>query len=77
MEDKADFPIPSRMNGRLYFDRYAVENFKRRLVGLGPVDRDPREPIMFVDATKVASEFGVSRRTVSRLITGRVLGDTA
>jgi hypothetical protein len=69
MSDKANFPTPSRVNGRLYFDRHAVENFKRQLVGLSTVDRDPREPITFIDATTVASEFGVSRRTVSRLIT--------
>jgi hypothetical protein len=65
------------MNGRLYFDRYAVENFKRQLVGLSPVARDPHEPIRFIDATTVAGELGVCRRTVSRLITGRVLGGTA
>jgi hypothetical protein len=70
------FPTPSRVNGRLYFDRYAVENFKRQLAGLGPVERNPREPITFIDATKVANELGVCRRTVGRMITGRVRGET-
>jgi hypothetical protein len=65
------------MNGRLYFDRYAVENFKRQLVGLGPVERNLCEPIKFIDATTVASELGVCRRTIGRMITGRGLGDAA
>jgi hypothetical protein len=68
MSDKADFPTPSRMNGRLYFDRHAVENYKRQMVGLGPVERDPRQPIVFVDVATVASEFGVCRRTIGRMI---------
>jgi hypothetical protein len=72
MSDQANFPTPGRVNGRLYFDRYAVENFKRQLVGLGPVDRDPREPITLIDATTVANELGVCRRTVGRMIAHRV-----
>jgi hypothetical protein len=71
ISDEADFPTPGRVNGRLYFDRHAVENFKRQLVGLGPVERNSREPITFIDATTVANELGVYRRTVSRLIAGR------
>lgn len=74
MRDKADFPTPSRMNGRLYFDRYAVENYKRQMVGLGPVERDPRQPIVFIDATTVASEFGVCRRTIGRMIASHEAG---
>ena len=77
MSEKADFPTPGRVNGRLYFDRHAVENFKRQLVGLGPVERNSREPITFIDATTVANELGVCRRTVSRLIAGRFRGEAA
>jgi hypothetical protein len=76
-DGKSDLPTPGRVNGRLYFDRHAVENFKRQLVGLGPVERNPREPITFIDATTVANELGVCRRTVSRLITGRFRGEAA
>jgi hypothetical protein len=37
------------------------------MIGLGPVERDPRQPIVFVDATTVATEFGVCRRTINRM----------
>jgi hypothetical protein len=67
-----DFPIPGRMGGRLVFDRHAVENFKRSLVGLDHLERDAREPITFVDANQVAAELGTTRRTVGRRIAGRV-----
>jgi hypothetical protein len=68
VSDKTDFPTPSLMNSRLYFDRHAAEIFKRQIVGLGSVDRDPRQPIVFIDATTVASEFGACRRTTDRMI---------
>ena len=46
MHTTAEFPSPTRIGGRLMFDRHDVENHKRQLMGLTPVDRDPAAPIV-------------------------------
>ena len=36
MHTASDFPQPTRIGGRLMFDRYDVEQHKRQLMGLSP-----------------------------------------
>jgi hypothetical protein len=63
-----EIPTPTRIRGRLYFERLAIENYKRRLLGLPLLERDPREPIELVSAIQVSEEFGRHRRTIGRRI---------
>ncbi len=65
---EANFPTPTRIRGRLFFERVAIENYKRALLGLPLLERDPREPIELVSAIQVAEEFGRHRRTIGRRI---------
>jgi hypothetical protein len=44
MSTSPDFPAPFRLNGRLMWDRFDVENYERGLMGLAPVERNPRAP---------------------------------
>jgi hypothetical protein len=36
-----EFPTATRIRGRIYFDRFEVERFKRALLGLPALERDP------------------------------------
>jgi hypothetical protein len=65
-----DFPSPFRLNGRLMWDRHAVENYKRILMGLEPVERDPQTPITFVTARQLTAELPYGRRSLGRRIKG-------
>jgi hypothetical protein len=65
-----DFPSPFRLNGRLMWDRHAVENYKRALMGLEPVERDPQAPITFVTARQLTAELPYGRRSLGRRIKG-------
>jgi hypothetical protein len=60
------FPAPYRLNGRLVWDRHEVENHKRSLMGLDPVERDPNATIVFVSAAQLTSELPYGRRTLGR-----------
>jgi hypothetical protein len=77
MSEQADFPIPTRMGGRLFFDRHEVENHKRRLMRLAPVERDPAAPIAFVTARQISDELQIDRRTLGRRVRGRIRGEAA
>lgn len=67
-----EFPRPIVQNGRNYFDRYELENYKRELIGLTPLPRDERAPIELVPSAKVTKEFGFGRRTLGRrMATGK------
>ncbi len=66
-----EFPAPFRRNGRLIWDRFDIENEKRRMLGLRPLERDPSKPIEFVTAQQLAREFPFGRRTIGRLVKGR------
>jgi hypothetical protein len=77
MSEQADFPIPIRMGGRLFFDRHDVESHKRKLMRLAPIDRDPVAPIVFVTAQQISDELQIDRRTLGRRIKGRVRGEAA
>jgi hypothetical protein len=67
-----DFPAPFRHGGRLVWDRHSTENYKRSLMGLPPVERDPQAPIVFVTAKQLADELPYGRRTLGRRVKGRV-----
>jgi hypothetical protein len=67
-----DFPAPFRLNGRLLWDRFDVENYKRGLMGIAPVERDPQTPITFVSAKQLTAELPYGRRTLGRRVKGRV-----
>jgi hypothetical protein len=68
MATSPDFPTPTRIRGRLFFDRHVFENFKRQLLGLEPLERDPKAVIELVPAGQAATELGRHRRTLGRRI---------
>jgi hypothetical protein len=70
-----EFPQPTRIGGRLMFDRHDVENHKRQLMGLTPTDRDPAAPITFVTTSQISNELQINRRTLGRRIRGRIRGE--
>jgi hypothetical protein len=72
MSLQPEFPAPIRFGGRLRFDLHEHENYKRALAGLPTVERDPSQPIRFVDANVVCHDLGVDRRTLGRRVRGRV-----
>jgi hypothetical protein len=74
MLPEPEFPSPTRFGGRLRFDAFEVERFKRELAGLPRIERDHSQPIRFVDAGDVCRDLGVDRRTLGRRVKGRVRG---
>jgi hypothetical protein len=75
MTTQANFPIPTRMGGRLFFDRHEVENHKRKLMRLAQLERDPSAPIAFVTAQQISDELQINRRTLGRRVRGRIRGE--
>jgi hypothetical protein len=71
MSNNPEFPAPFRLNGRLVWDRHEVENYKRALMGLDPVERDPNATIVLVSAAQLTREFPYGRRTLGRRVRGR------
>ena len=59
------------------FDRHELEQHKRKLMGLTPVDRDPAAPIVFVTTGQISAELQINRRTLGRRVKGRIRGDSA
>ena len=72
MSTSLDFPAPFRLNGRLLWDRFDVEQYKRSLMGLPLLERDPQAPITFVSAKQLTAELPYGRRTLGRRVKGRV-----
>ncbi len=66
-----EVPAPHRINGRLVWDRFEIENYKRALMGLSPIERDPSAPIVFVTAKQLTAELPYGRRTLGRRVKGR------
>jgi hypothetical protein len=66
-----NFPQPAVFGGRLRFDDYEFEAYKRRLAGLPVVERDPNTPIRFKSAHEVCADLGINRRTLGRRIRSR------
>ena len=54
------------------WDRFDIENYKRSLMGLSQVERDPQAPITFVSAKQLTAELPYGRRTLGRRVRGRV-----
>jgi hypothetical protein len=77
MDPNQDFPTPTRIGGRLFFDRHEVENHKRKLMRLTPIERDPSAPIVFVTAQQISDELQIDRRTLGRRIRGLIRGKAA
>jgi hypothetical protein len=75
MYSEPKFPSPARFGGRLRFDAFEVERFKRSLAGLPRRERGPEEPIRFVDASDVCADLGIDRRTLGRRVRGRIRGE--
>jgi hypothetical protein len=72
MSQPPEFPAPLRLNSRrLAWDRFEVENYKRRLLGLELLERDPSKPIVLVTARDLEAELPYGRRTLGRRIKGR------
>jgi hypothetical protein len=59
-------PTPILKNGRKYFLRHQLENFKRALAGLPLIDENDVSVIELVPAPQAAQELGQSRRTLGR-----------
>jgi hypothetical protein len=53
------FPALIRQNGRLYGERGALENYKRLLAGLPPLNLDPNRPVELIPAKQIAAEDGL------------------
>ena len=68
MSTQPDFPAPFRLNGRLMWARHDVENYKRALMGMPPVEREPQTPITFVTAKQLTAELPYGRRTIGRRV---------
>ncbi len=77
MDATSEFPPSSLIGGRHFFARHEVEDFKRKLMGLTPADRDPAAPITFVTAQQLSDELQIDRRTLGRRIRGRIRGEVA
>jgi hypothetical protein len=71
MSHHPELPAPFRLNGRLVWDRHEVENYKRALMGLPLVERDPQHPIVLVTARQLEAELPYGRRTLGRRVKGR------
>jgi len=70
-----EFPTPTRLGGRLYWNRADLENFKRALLGLPQIAANESARIELVPASQVTSEFGFGRRTLGRRVANRA-GET-
>ena len=75
MSISPEFPAPVRFGGRLRFDLHEHENYKRSLAGLRTVERNPTEPIRFIDASSVCADLAIDRRTLGRRVKGRIRGE--
>ena len=77
MATQTEFPFPVLFGGRLRFDRHEIENHKRALMGLAPIERDPDAPIKFATAQQISAELQINRRTLGRRVKGRVQRNAA
>ena len=65
-----EIPTPTRIRGRLFFERLGWENYKRLLLGLPALERDPREPIELVSAIQASEELVPRHSDLDRLNRG-------
>ena len=66
-----NFPQPAVFGGRLRFDEYEFEVYKRQLAGLPIAERSPDAPVRFRTAQDICADLGINRRTLGRRIRGR------
>lgn len=71
---QADFPAPVRFSRQLRFSATAIDAYIARQLGLAPVDGGPER---LMDSDEVCSRLAISRRTLGRLVRGRVRGEEA
>jgi hypothetical protein len=69
------FPAPFRMGGKLLWVSFEIENFKRELIGLEPLERDDSKPVVFLTARQISAELPYARRTLGKMVEGRVRGE--
>ena len=76
-KSEPEFPLPIRMNGRLFWQRSKLEVYKQKLISnaIGsepaPADKTGLAVESFVPSEQVMKEFGFGRRTLGRRIAGR------
>jgi hypothetical protein len=67
MSTLLEFPTPIRFGGRLFFDRHEVENHKRKLMRLAPIEATRR----FRSSSSLRSKFQTnSKSTGARWVGG-------
>jgi hypothetical protein len=75
-KSEPEFPIPIRMNGRLFWQRSKLEAYKHQLISnaigseSAPADKTGLAVESFVSSEQVMKEFGFGRRTLGRRIAG-------
>ena len=72
MSNDVQFPAPFRHNGRLVWDKFEWENYKRGVLGLAPLERDPAATIIFISAKQLEADLPVGRRQIGRYVKGRI-----
>lgn len=73
MSALTDFPAPYRLpSGHLAWDYDEVEDWKRQLMGFEPIERDPNGAIRLLNAKQLEAGLPFGRRTIGRLVAGRV-----
>jgi hypothetical protein len=63
-----EFPKSVKIRVKLYFERFAFENYKRQLVDLPLLERERGVPVELLTAGQAAAELGRGRRTIGRRI---------
>jgi len=71
---ESEFPAPIEKNGRKFFIRHQIENYKRSLAGMTLIAEDAVRIVEFVPAQQAADELGVNRRTLGRRMRGKSAG---
>jgi hypothetical protein len=66
--NKPEFPAPVKIRGRLYWARGRIEDYKRRCLGLPPLNDDGPAATELVSAKQLSKEIGVGRRTIGRRV---------
>lgn len=75
MPKNTEFPAPIRMGGKLLWEQFEIENFKRALIGLEPLERDETKSIVFMTAKQISAELPYQRRALGKMVEGRVRGE--
>jgi hypothetical protein len=73
MSTTPELPAPCRdpRSQRLFWDAFEVENYKRALLNMPPLERDPSEPIKLLTSRDLEAQLPFGRRTIARMVGGR------